>query len=175
MTDSIKILWHIWLPLKVLLWSQQIYLNGEEFTEELGKVDKSVYGKDPDFPKIKCCLAVLNDIVHTALSDVKNIISMCTGSSAMMFSNYRSTFSEICGLPCLYLTVPITSATSERVLLTLIGRRILTYLRFSLTEKGLNNCILRVHKDLLDEIPIAKSLVSLNSERMCYFESFTIH
>ena len=151
--------------------------NGEDFTEELGKVNSSVYGKDLDFPKIKCHLAMLNDIVHQALPDVKKVASVRTVCSAMLSSNYRSTFREIHKLLRLYLTVPITSATSKRAFSTL--RRIFTCLRScsSMTEKRLNKCVLlHVHKDLVDEmdlVPIAKRFASLNSERMCYFGSFT--
>ena len=105
---------------------------------ELGKVSSSVFGKDLDFTKLNRQLAMLNDIIHQALPEVKKVTSIRTVCSAMASSNYRSTFNEIHKLLRLYLTVPITSATSERAFSTL--RRILTYLRSSMTEKRLNNC-----------------------------------
>ena len=89
-------------------------------------------------------------------------------------SNYRSTFSEVHKLLHLYLTTPMTSATSERAFSTM--RRLLTYLRSSMTEKRLNNCaLLHIHKDLtdsLDLVAVAKTFLSLNDERMHYFGSF---
>ena len=63
----------------------------------------------------------------------------------------------------LYLTVPVTSATSERSFLAL--RRVLTYLHSSMTEERLNSCIvLHIHKHLTgscDLMEIAKELLLL--------------
>ena len=149
--------------------------NDEEFTEDLEKVSGSVFGKDFDIPRLKRHLAMLNDIIHQALPEVKRITSTRTVCSAMLLSNYRSTFTEIHKLLRLYLTVPITSATSERAFSTL--RRVFTNLRSTMTEKRLNNCVLfHVHKDIVDEldlVPIARSFVSLNEERIRHFGSFT--
>ena len=59
-----------------------------------------------------------------------------------------STSTEIHKLIHLYLTIPISSATSKRTLKKNI------YLPCSsMTEKRLNNCIiLHVHKELVDEM-----------------------
>ena len=47
------------------------------------------------------------------------------------------------------MTVPITSATSEKSFSAL--QRLLTYLRSSMSEKRLNNCLLlHVHKEMTD-------------------------
>ena len=63
----------------------------------------------------------------------------------------------------LYLTLPVTLATSERTFSAL--RRLFTYLRSSMTEKRLNNCLLlHVHKELtdsLDLVAVASEFVSL--------------
>ena len=74
----------------------------------------------------------------------------------------------------LYKTIPITSATSERTFSAL--RRLFTYLRSSMTERRLNNCLLlHVHKDItdsLDLISIASEFVCANDERKKYFGNF---
>ena len=74
----------------------------------------------------------------------------------------------------LYLTIPITTATSERTFSTV--RHVLTYKRATMTQKRLNNCLLTyVHKDLtdkLDTIEVAKDFI-VNEERHMYFGSLT--
>lgn len=106
--------------------------NGKEFTEEMDAFPCSVFGKDLDMAKLARHLAVLPDIVHRALPDVKRLTTIRTIWSAMSASTHRSTFNEVHKLLRLYLTVPITSSTSERAFSTL--KRLLTYLRSSMTE-----------------------------------------
>ena len=71
----------------------------------------------------------------------------------------------------LFLTIPITSATSERSISTL--RCACTYLRSTMTEKRLNNCfLLHVHKELTDMCnlqELAKEFVERNDEQRKYF------
>ena len=82
--------------------------------------------------------------------------------------------SEVHKLLRLYLTVPITSSTSERAFSTL--RRLLTYLRAIMTEQRHNNCmLLHVHKDLTDDLDlfeIAKDFIIGREERNRYFGNF---
>ena len=62
-------------------------------------------------------------------------------------------FSELHNLIHLYLTVPVTSATSERAFSTL--KCLLTYLCSSMTQQRLNNCaLLNMHQDILDEMQL---------------------
>ena len=87
-----------------------------------------------------------------------------------MFEGYRhKCWSKI--FRCLYLTIPVTSATSERAFSTL--RRLLTYLRSTMMEKRLNNCsFLHVHKELLDDknlVDVATNFVSCTDEQIRYF------
>ena len=66
---------------------------------------------------------------------------------------YKSLLSEVHKLLCLYLTVPVYSATAERTFPAL--RRLKSFLRSSQTEKRLNNCILlHVHKEITDSLDI---------------------
>ena len=69
----------------------------------------------------------------------------------------------------LYLVIPITPATAERTL-----KCLLSYLRSTMTEKRLNNCLLlHAHKDLMDNLNIdnAKEFIA---ERMRMFGSLAI-
>ena len=49
------------------------FANNEEFTEDPEKVSSSIFGKDFDIPKLKHHLAMLNDIIHQSLPEVKRI------------------------------------------------------------------------------------------------------
>ena len=145
--------------------------NGNPFADDLDMLSSSVFGKDLDFAKLARHLAVLPDIVSQALPEVKKVTSIRTVCEAMATGAHRATFSEMDKLLRLYLTVPITSATSERAFSTL--RRLLTYLRSTMTEKRLNNCcLLHIHKDVVDEMPLqptATEFIMANDERRDYF------
>ena len=81
---------------------------------------------------------------------------------------------EVHKLLRLYLTIPLTTATSERTFSAV--RHVLTYKRATITQKRLNNCLLTyVNKDLtdkLDIIEVAKDFI-VNEERRKHFGSFT--
>ena len=81
---------------------------------------------------------------------------------------------EIHKLLRLYFTIPITSSSSERAFSTL--RRLLTYLRSSMTQERLNNCmLLHVHKDLTHSLnlqDIAVAFITAKDERLRYFGPF---
>lgn len=150
--------------------------NGEDFGEELQSVQESVYQTDFDFAKLKKQLGVLVDVIHEALPEVRQVTSIRTICEAMTRHAYRTMLSEVHKLLRLYLTVPITTATSERAFSTL--RRLLTYLRSTMTEQRLNNCmLLHVHKtftDNLDLREIAKEFISANEDRQRYFGHFEL-
>ena len=83
---------------------------------------------------------------------MRKITSMRMVCDAMNSNKaYKSVASEVHKLFRLYFTIPITSSTSERTFSVL--KRLLAYLRSTMTEKRLNNCMfLHVHKDIKDEI-----------------------
>ena len=99
--------------------------NGEDFDEDLQLVHESVYQADLDFAKLKSQLGVLVDVIREALPEVKKVTSIRTICEAMTRHAYQTMLSEVHKLLRLYLTVPITTATSERAFSTL--RRLLTY------------------------------------------------
>ena len=85
---------------------------------------------------------------------------------------YKSMVCEVHNLLRLYLTISITSATTERSFSAL--QNVITYLSSSMTEQRLNNCmLLHIHKQLTDFIQIAKEFIAINAERKLYFGTFT--
>ena len=82
--------------------------------------------------------------------------------------------SEIHKLLRLYLTVSISSATSERTFSAL--KRVKTYLRSSMTEERLNNCLLvHVYKEIAEELDleaISRDFVRADDARKKHFGCF---
>ena len=98
--------------------------NGEHYAEELKRVKQSVFKADLDYDRLEKHLGVLVDVIHQVLPEVKKVTSVCTICEAMISPPYTTMLSEVHKLFRLYLTVPITSSTSERAFSTL--RRLLT-------------------------------------------------
>ena len=73
---------------------------------------------------------------------------------------------------CYDFTVPITSSTSERAFSTL--RRLLTYLRATMTEQRLNNCmLLHIHKALTDNLDVCEMAKDfILAKEKTYFGNF---
>ena len=148
--------------------------NGEEYSQQMDDVMGSIFGKNFDCQKLQHHVAMLPDVVRQVLPDVKKVTSVRTVCLAMCTSSHRDMFSELHKLIRLYLTVPVTSVTSERAFSTL--KHLLTYLHSSMTQQRHNNCaLLNMHKDILDEMqlcPIASTFASANEEHVWYFGSF---
>ena len=87
--------------------------SAEDMADDLKIIEDSVFGKDFDFPRLTWQLKILPDIVKQAPPEVKKVTSIRTLCTAMATDNHRKTFSELNKLLRLYLTVPVTSATSE--------------------------------------------------------------
>ena len=83
---------------------------------------------------------------------VKKITTISTICEIMNSSDLgKSMFTEVHKLLIIYLTMPMTSATTERTFSSL--RRLKTYLRSTMTQKRLNNVLLaHVHKDRTDQL-----------------------
>ena len=107
---------------------------------------------------------------------VKKVTSVRSICDALAKHANRNLLSEVHKLLRLYLTIPITSCTSERRSFSAL-RRLFTYLKSTMTKKRLNNCILlHVHKELTDSInvtDVAVKFTNANDERTRYFGSFT--
>lgn len=140
--------------------------NGETYDDVLHNVEQSCYAPDLDFTVLRRQLPLLVDVVKQGC--VRKVTSIRTICEAMKANpTYKLIFSEVHKLLRLYLVVPITSATAERTFSVL--KRLLTYLRSTMTEKRLSNCLLlHAHRDLTDKLnleDIAKEFVSANTKR----------
>ena len=89
--------------------------NGESYEDDLESIQSTCYRKDMNLEELQKQLPLLVDLIHQALPKVSRVTSIRTICEAMNSQNvYRSMLSEVHNLLRLYLTVPITSATSER-------------------------------------------------------------
>ena len=141
--------------------------NNKNVESEMKMVKESCFSKDIPFFELSKQLPLLHDMVKTALPNVKSVTSLNTICDAMNTNNiFKDMFSSVHLVHRLQLTSPITSATSERTF----------YVRSTMTEKRLNNCLLlHIHKDLTDslELPsIAREFVFKYDERKKYFGNF---
>ena len=151
--------------------------NGANFNLHLASLKSSCYKDDFNWEQLNIQLLMYGNLVKEALPMVKEVTNICTICDAMNKSNtYKTMLPEVHNLLRLYLTIPITSATSERSFSAL--KRVLTYLRSTMTEERLNHCLLlHIHKnvtDTLDIKEIAKDFINTNSERLSFFGSFEI-
>ena len=149
--------------------------NGDDYSSSLSYIKTSCFNSDLDFDVLHRQLLLLQDVISQELPTVKHVTTVRTVCEALNSKEtYKSLFSEVHSLLRLFLTIPITSATSERSFSTL--RRVCTYLRSTMTEKRLNNCfLLHVHKELTDKCnlqELAKEFVKRNDERYKYFGVF---
>ena len=105
------------------------------------------------------------------------ITSVRTICDAMnIIPSTKDLFSEVNNLLQLFLTVPVTTATSERTFSSL--RRVKSYLRTTMTRERLNHLLLLYcHKsrtDSLDMTKKANSFISVNDRRAMFFGSHII-
>ena len=131
------------------------------------------FASDLKLPSLEKQLPLLVDVAKQGF--VRKVTSIRTISDAMNNNpSYKVILPEIHNLLRLYLIVPVTSATSERTFSVL--KRLLVYLRSTMTEKRVNNCLLvHVHKDIVDELnlkEIAVEFVSVNDERRKHFSNY---
>ena len=149
--------------------------NGESYDSELQSVQDSCYAGDLDCTTLKRHLPLLVDVVKLHNPRIRKVTSVRTVCDAMNVNEtHKGMLAEVHKLLRLYLTIPVTSSTSERTFSAL--RRLLTYLRSTMTEKRLNNCmLLHVHKDITDDLSMfemANEFISANSKRKNFFGSF---
>ena len=114
------------------------------------------------------------DLIKCSLPEVKQVNNIGTICEAFNKSNLTM-FSEVHVLLCLYLTMPVTTATPERTFSVL--KRVKTYLRSTMTQQRLNNAmLLHIHKEATDEldlVAVACSLAQSNDRRCKYYGSYT--
>ena len=135
----------------------------------------SEYKDDLELLSCSRHLPLLEDVIKQATLCMKRVASVHTVCKAMNSNSaFKAMLPSVHRILRLYLTIPVTSATSDRTFSS--HRHIFNYLRSTITEKRLNHCVLfHVHKeitDLLDLKLVAEEFVSRQSERRKYFGSF---
>lgn len=89
--------------------------NLETYSEELESFKLSMYKDDVEIDQLSRQLPLLGDVIKQALPSVKQVTTIQTICDAMNTECvYKSMLSEIHKLLRLYLTIPISSSTSER-------------------------------------------------------------
>ena len=89
--------------------------NLETYSEELESFKLSMYKDDVEIDQLSRQLPLLGDVIKQALPSVKQVTTIQTICDAMNTESvYKSMLSEIHKLLRLYLTIPISSSTSER-------------------------------------------------------------
>ena len=149
--------------------------NGDDYQNEMALLEDSCYKNDIDVSDLNRHLPLLQDVIKKGTPNVRKVTSIHTICEAMNSNNiFKDMLPTVHQQLRLYMTVPITSATSERSFSAL--RRLLTYKRSSMTERRLNHCLLlHFHKELtdsLDLVLVANEFIRLHDERKKYFGTF---
>ena len=165
---SSDVLWSLWSP---LWWAwqeicdQQIpsilaiektllnAANGFNYEATLEEIKKSCYKHDVNMSDLTRHLQLLQDVVKQSSPEVKKVTSVQTICEVMQRDVLRQMLPTVHLLIRLYLKIPVTSASPERTFSAL--KRVLTYIRSTMNESRLNNCLLpHVHKNLTDELDL---------------------
>lgn len=138
----------------------------------------SLYADDIDMEKLKLQLNLLPDAVKTVspngirIREVTRIHTLCDILNTQ--SCLKTLLSEVHKLLKIYLTIPVTTASSECNFSA--PKRIKTYLRNSMTQSRLNHCMfLHIHHDQTDNIDtkeIASDFIDKCSIRTAYFGQY---
>ena len=139
-----------------------------------------IYSSVINFDKPMNQLSMLQDFVRVSTTSqrIKKITKVSTICEVMNSSNLGKSmfeFTEVHKLLTIYLTVPMTSGTAERIFSSL--RRLKNYLRSTMTQKRLNNVVLmHTHKECtaykVNLLSIAKDFVTSNESHANYFEQY---
>ncbi len=109
------------------------------------------------------------NIVNGSRIKVTTVRTVCEAMNHTPSS--KELFSELHHLLHLFLTVPVTTATSERSLCCL--RRVKTYLRTTMTQERLNHLLLlychKTRTDSIDILKIVDAFISVNERRALHF------
>ncbi|XP_046548889.1 zinc finger MYM-type protein 1-like [Haliotis rubra] len=152
--------------------------NGRNF--QISSHIRELYKDDVDFVRLNTQLSMLHDTVKSVstergcliieVTNIDTVVSVINSSPVI-----RHLFKEISTLLKIYLTIPVTTATSERTFSTL--RRLKSYVRSTMTQERLNNVLLlHVHKTIADElslVDVAREFISFNDRRRNYFGLFS--
>ena len=132
--------------------------NTQDFSEHLTGLQASCYRADLDIDRLRHQLHMVTEVINQALPIVKRVANVRTVCDAM---NANPVTKVLLGeLLRLYLTVLVTSATSERTFSA--RRRLNNYMRSTMRQDRLNT-------DTIESEEIAKSFMSVNEQRKPFF------
>ena len=145
-------------------------------TRDIPESITDMYKSDIDQERLSLHLQMLPDAVkqysvsNLPITKVTSIRTLC---DVLNFGSFKQLLSQVHILLQLFLTIPVTTATSERAISSL--RRLKTYLRTTMSQDCLNYLmLLNCHKartDAIDLSKIASAFVSVNDRRLAYFGS----
>ena len=148
--------------------------NGQEVI--IPEAVQTLYKEDLNMVRLSTHLRMLPDIIKsygeatgTPIKKVTNVRTVCQAMNEI--PGAKSLCSELDRLLRLFLTVPVTTASSERTFSAM--RRLKNYLRSTMTQERLNHILLlHCHKTRTDSIDIhhiASSFISVNERRQQFF------
>ncbi len=116
--------------------------NGQDFEDPMEVLRTSCYKDDIDMPSLTRHLQLLQDVIKQSSPKIERVTSIQTICDAMNKQSdiFKKMLPTVHLLLRLYLVIPVASATSERTFSAL--KRVLTYVRSTMTEIRLNNCLL---------------------------------
>ena len=126
--------------------------NKQDFQCDLEHFQQSCFGKDVDASDLTRQLSLLYDVIQKEIPSIKKVTSVRTICDVINNNvTYKGMLPAVHNFIRLFLTVPISSSTYERSFSAL--KRLYTYLRSSMTQSRLNNCLLlHIHKDYTDNL-----------------------
>ena len=146
----------------------------ESTVEELQK-KFPLLDRDIDFVQLVREITLLPISFKQCCPHVKKLTSTDTVIDFMNIADMKQAYSQFHLILKLYLTIPMSNATSERGFSTL--RRVKSYLRTTLTQQSLNHLvILHAHKTFLDKLSMKnverQFIEAVPKQRRSYFGSF---
>ena len=157
-------------------------ITDEFFFEVIDCISGEIINRfdQPSFTFIQSVEEILIDAANgnDLCSHYRKVTNVDSITQALVESDnraIRAMLSEVRKLLQLYLTVPVTSSTSERSFSAL--RQIKTYLRITMTQEKSNQSLLcYVHSnrtDAIDFLEAANEFASVNDKRIRYFGTFS--
>ena len=135
------------------------------------KIDQ-IYKDDINMERLLLYLKMLPDAIKsysTRILEVTRVQTICDVFNEN--EGIKSLLTEVHKLLKIFLTIPVTTASAERSFSAL--KRIKSYLRNSMTQQRLNQCmLLHVHHQKTDDLiltEIAKEFVERNERRQNFF------
>lgn len=136
-----------------------------------------MYKGDIDKERLSVHIQMLPDVVKQYIDPygvpIKGVTSIHSLCNVLNASGIKQLLSQVHILLQIFLTIPITTATSERTFSAL--RRLKTYLRTTMAQDRLNHLLLlychKARTDAIDLSKIASAFVSVNDRRRHYFGS----